>query len=411
MFKKSILATTVAFALIATGSAYAKSDLSTATTVKKENIIFNKNFPVETQTFYSPVPVKGADGRNYLLYEVHLTYVPALTQAPIVLQQVEVLDKDTNKVLANYQGKTLEGLIRQLGKLTTAKDKEIMKPGSRIVVYPFVVLPADAEMPKRLSHKFIFSDAADKNKLIELVSDTVNVSNIKPEIIASPLKGDGWLVSDGLGIENHHRNDIITTEGRTRVPQRFAVDWIKVDAEGSPTKPGTDPNKNDSFYCYGEKVYAVADGVVASVSDELSDNAPVGSIIKKAQSIEHAAGNVVGVEMGRGSYGFYCHLQPNSIKLKVGDHVKKGDVIGLLGNSGNSTAPHLHFHIVDKNNVLGAEGIPYVFDKFTVQMTPEQTGQAIEKINKGKKITVPSGGTVHHDELPLMDSVVSFPKE
>jgi murein DD-endopeptidase MepM/ murein hydrolase activator NlpD len=60
----------------------------------------------------------------------------------------------------------------------------------------------------------------------------------------------------------------------------------------------------------------------------------------------------------------YAHLQPGSLRVKAGQKVKRGDVLGLLGNSGNSTEPHLHFQVMDRPSPLGAEGLPYLIDSY-----------------------------------------------
>ena len=66
-------------------------------------------------------------------------------------------------------------------------------------------------------------------------------------------------------------------------------------------------------------------------------------------------------------FAFYAHLQPKGIRVKVGDKVRRGQVLALLGNSGNSDAPHLHFHVTDGNSPLGAEGLPYVIESFEME--------------------------------------------
>ena len=76
------------------------------------------------------------------------------------------------------------------------------------------------------------------------------------------------------------------------------------------------------------------------------------------------------IDIGGGRYAFYAHVQPGSLRVKVGDKVKRGQVLALVGNSGNSTEPHLHFHVVDGiapgTSTLGAEGVPYAFEQFEV---------------------------------------------
>ena len=93
------------------------------------------------------------------------------------------------------------------------------------------------------------------------------------------------------------------------------------------------------------------------------------------------------IELGKNRYAFYAHLQPGSIRVKVGDKVRKGQAIGLLGNSGNTVGPHLHFHIGDADSLNGSEGIPFVFDSVDI------IGEAHP----------------HVLELPLNNTVVRFP--
>lgn len=79
-----------------------------------------------------------------------------------------------------------------------------------------------------------------------------------------------------------------------------------------------------------------------------------------------AAGNYIGIDIGNNQIAFYEHLQPGSIRVKTGQIVKKGAVIAAVGFTGQTIGPHLHFHVADRNSTLGAEGIPFVFDRFTV---------------------------------------------
>src|SRR5262249_54575496 len=87
---------------------------------------------------------------------------------------------------------------------------------------------------------------------------------------------------------------------------------------------------------------------------------------KKAVDInlQTVAGNYVIVDIGEGRFAFYAHLQPNSLRVKRGDRVREGQVLALLGNSGNSDAPHLHFHICDRASPLGCEGLRYELAAF-----------------------------------------------
>jgi murein DD-endopeptidase MepM/ murein hydrolase activator NlpD len=107
------------------------------------------------------------------------------------------------------------------------------------------------------------------------------------------------------------------------------------------------------------------------------------------------------LDLGKGRYAFYAHLQPGKIPVQVGDKVKRGQTVGFVGNSGNSTEPHLHFHISDGNSPLGSDGLPYVLPSFEVQ------GRGW-----GWKPTGPNASTEKRlKEIPLENEVVRFPSK
>jgi murein DD-endopeptidase MepM/ murein hydrolase activator NlpD len=142
---------------------------------------------------------------------------------------------------------------------------------------------------------------------------------------------------------------------------------------------------------------AAEDGLPEQVPGKLPDGA----------TIQTAAGNHVVVDIGQGRFAFYAHMQPGSRKVKVGDAVATGQVLGVLGNTGNTDTPHLHFHVMDGPSPLLANGLPYAFTSFAGEgrLTDEQplfTGGAVT-IDKDAL----SGP--HENEMPLFDQVVSFP--
>jgi len=145
------------------------------------------------------------------------------------------------------------------------------------------------------------------------------------------------------------------------VPGRFAIDWIKVDRSGRYFDG--DGSRVADWPGYGAEVLAVADSVVVAARVDIAENKTVSQIPVKA-ALEDASGNYIALDLDGRHYAFYEHLQPGSVKVKAGDRVKSGQVIGLLGYTGESTGPHLHFHISDNNSPLGAEGLPYAFAAF-----------------------------------------------
>ena len=142
----------------------------------------------------------------------------------------------------------------------------------------------------------------------------------------------------------------------------------------------------------------MADGVVTEVKDGIPENVP--GITSRAVPItlETVGGNHVILDIGGGHFAFYAHLQPGSLRVELGDKVRRGQVLGLVGNSGNSTEPHLHFHIENGSSPLGAEGLPYSLASFQV-------------VGHGWTWK-PSDSTgppeLHKNEIPLENEVVNF---
>jgi murein DD-endopeptidase MepM/ murein hydrolase activator NlpD len=117
-------------------------------------------------------------------------------------------------------------------------------------------------------------------------------------------------------------------------------------------------------------------------------------------------GNYIILDLGNAYFVFYAHLQPNAIRVKIGDRVRRGQVIALLGDSGNSDAPHLHFHVTDGNSPLGAEGVPYVLDAFEMQGTLPSKQLLI----KGGWTAEPGSATDRRTlEMPTENAIVRFP--
>jgi len=174
-----------------------------------------------------------------------------------------------------------------------------------------------------------------------------------------PLKG-AWLAGENYDYIYGHRK---------MYSQEFAVDFVQLTPDFWLV---TDPRAASEDYCfYGNDVYAVADGEVVSCFDGMPDNPPgLGSRLPQEQwdtlketcgFVAGVAGNYVILKHPGGEYSFYAHLIPGSLKVRKGQKVKQGQVIGHLGNTGNSDCPHLHFHLMDGPDILSARGLPCYF--------------------------------------------------
>lgn len=203
--------------------------------------------------------------------------------------------------------------------------------------------------------------------------------------LGAPLVGGGWVAENGPSTCSGHRRAIIWRDNRPRCAQRFALDFFREVAPGV-TRSATGGG-NEAFGAWGGEVVAPVDGTVAAAVDGIPDNEP--DPTDRAVPMEEAtiAGNHVVLDLGDGAFVMLAHLRRGSVRVKTGDRVRRGDPLGLVGNSGNSTEPHLHLHVADGPSPTDADGIPFVFDRFS------------------------SGGRQFDGVLPAEGSVVAFPEK
>jgi murein DD-endopeptidase MepM/ murein hydrolase activator NlpD len=152
--------------------------------------------------------------------------------------------------------------------------------------------------------------------------------------------------------------------GQLSYAQRYAIDWMRLDAEGRFVRG--DPSDVHSYTSYGADVVAVADGTVVAVRNDLEDQVPPNLPDPKTITAQTLLGNHVIQDIGHSFFAFYAHLQKGSVTVAPGDRVTRGRGLGKLGNSGNTSAPHLHFHIMAGASAIGSNGLPYVIDGFAL---------------------------------------------
>ena len=182
-------------------------------------------------------------------------------------------------------------------------------------------------------------------------------------MVSSPLKGPRWVAVNGCCTLNAHRGATLAIDGTIRVPERFAIDFVQLE----PNLRLFSGPKDDlfSYRFYRAPVYSAAPGRVVDVRRNLPEQIP-GSLPADA-TIQMAGGNHVVVAIGKGRYAFYAHLATGSVRVKKGQRVKRGQVLGLLGNTGNTDAPHLHFHIMNSPSPLQSSGLPFLMRGFRGQ--------------------------------------------
>lgn len=320
----------------------------------EEDTSLEEVLPVITaDTFTRPVPTPMRSD-VFLGYEIYLNNYAA---DGYVLESVDILDTDQDgAVLRTYAGEELEECL-----IPFNPDRPIFG----IVVLLWPTFESTADVPATLAHRLTFTNP--DGEMIILEKPQVFVSEYSPAVISPPVAGENWQAINGpSNFDRHHRNAFMSFRGDIYMSQRFAVDWMQLGPDGYLFSG--DGSENTDYYCYGTELLAVADGVVIDCRDGIPEHR-VDEGMPIPTTCETVAGNYVILDIGNGLYPFYAHLQPGTMTVRIGDEVRNGDVIGLLGNTGNSTAPHLHFHLADATSILTGQGVPYVLDSYELQGT------------------------------------------
>ncbi len=305
----------------------------------------------------------GTDGRTHIVYELLLTNTNV---TPATLESVKVLDAaNPTSALDTYDAKKLLAALRTMGN-SPAESPAIEFNNSRLLMISFALDPG-ATVPKKLLHSIKFQGATSPSpKPATPVDVTYTVAPIEVETkfphIGAPLSGAGWVAVNGCCEVGVHRSSSIACNGDLYLAQRFAIDWMQLDKDGKFVKG--DASDVHTYVDYGAPVLAVADGTVVGIEDSLEDQKPGSLPDPTTITIENVDGNHIVLALGGGVFAFYAHLQKNSITVKLGDRVRRGQVLAKLGNTGNSSAPHLHFHLMQSPSVLCSNGIPYAIDTF-----------------------------------------------
>lgn len=260
-------------------------------------------------------------------------------------------------------------LDAQAGKLKRIVDmRELGVQG-----YRTVIIAADFEK-MRLDVSVVFDGEGKVGGLF------FRPSEIAPRVAAStryadyltkaplrlPFDGEWFVFWGGRTVEeNYHA---------ATVDQRFAYDLLMVR---NGTSHRGDGKANADYYCFDTPIYAPADGTVTESADGIDDNVP-GVMNPLAP-----AGNHLVLDLGNGEYALLAHFRRGTVTVKVGDHVKAGQLLGHCGNSGNSSEPHLHFHLQNAPVFGRGEGLPAQFRDYCADGKRVERGEP----HKGQKIS------------------------
>ena len=339
--------------------------------------------------------VRGDDDKDHVEYE--LLIVNAVEQ-PVTLTSLMVLDPAA-KELTRIDGPMLIAATQTL--LDKKPVAEIPASGAVSVDVDLIVPPGTA--PERVTHRLEYRVPAGTSTAVfvdpVIHGPEVAINRRPATVIKPPVKGDGWLATTACCTPNLHRDLRIVVDGRRiETAETFAVDWALVKGDRVYEGKGA---TNEQYYVYGVDVFAVADGTVVSVQDGKPDATP--NVAMTPKTLSDFGGNQVMLEIAPKVYAVYGHLQPGSLRVKVGDTVKVGAPLAKIGNTGPSLGPHVHFGLLNRPDMFTGRSLPFVIDSYTL------AGTVDFKASQGDTVAVTSNSKQVHSAYPLHGGIQNFP--
>lgn len=324
--------------------------------------------PVVGSVMFAPTPFAGSDGSDHLVYEVSLTN---FMRTPVTITGVKALDAgaEGSPVLLGLDQAGVAGRLKPTGAPSVPPRpdvpegySEVLAPGQNGVL--FLHLQFEGDAPKKLIHEIsVRADEAppEMRETTERIA-AVDVNDGVVPVLGPPLIGEHYIAADACCDAVRHTRALLPLDGAPILAQRYAVDWEQAGPDGKIfVGDAKDPA---SYRIFGDDALAVADGTVVASRNDLPEQVP--GEYPEGLPISDADGNNLVLDIGDGFYVNYAHMQPGSVRFKPGDRVRRGDVIGKVGNTGNSVAPHLHVHVMNGPSFLVSQGVPSVTDLFTI---------------------------------------------
>jgi murein DD-endopeptidase MepM/ murein hydrolase activator NlpD len=352
--------------------------------------------PLILSVYDAPVPFTGSDGRTHVVYELWLTN---FSSAVAKIGQVEIFGDGA--LLQTLDQREISTRLQPAGR-RTASGK--MKPGTQSLLFINVILADGQSAPTTLSHQVTATIGA--HEVVETGGEE-NVDSATVTIIGPPLQGSGYISADSCCDASRHTRAALPVNGRVWIAQRYAVDWEQLD---NRNRIYVGPRRDvHSYKIYGAQVFAVANATVVTAVDGLPNQTP--GKFPENLPIDEADGNHVVLQLPDGSYALYAHLEPNSVAVTEGQTVTQGQLIGLVGNSGNSIAPHLHFQLTNLPLSLASNGLPYEIDAYHITAISPGT-EAFDRAEADGTpldVTPVTPPQAVENALPLDQLIISFP--
>jgi murein DD-endopeptidase MepM/ murein hydrolase activator NlpD len=341
------------------------------------------------------------DGRVHLQYELMLTNTLPL---PVRVDSIEV--RGGGRQLETLSG---DGLVAAMSPLGTASGSSAeLPPATVAVAWIDLSLRARRAVPRKVSHRLTVDvgPGLPVGPTITSTGGFAETSTRAPVVIGPPLSGGRWVAVGGP--DGPHRRALQAVNGRLRLSQRFAVDFSALlDGDGRTHVGPAD--QNSSYFNYGRKVLAVGAGKVVESIDDRPDQIPNND---HPLPLDQADGNSVILKLGDGVFVGYAHLMPGTVRVRRGERVRAGQVLGLLGNSGASTGPHLHLQLMNRPSFGDADGLPFEFASFRFDGVVPSLVELIDTDLAGTPVPIdPARAGKRHRQGIAGLSVVTFPSD
>ena len=354
---------------------------------------------VSVEFFYPPSLII-QHGMPRLVYEMRISnYVP-------LSYVLDSLDVSAGVKTFTFSGDKLRDMMRFFGEKERTAQGRSFEAGQSAVIYFLLAFNKPEDVPQTLRHTLHFT--APDGSHHALAAEPLKVKQQAPTLVAAPLRGNDWLAGDSVhnGPDAAHRRTILLWGGHPWLAQRYAIDWVSYRmVNGIATTWSGPEDQNSSYFCYDAPIYSVADGTVVDAMDGIAENIPHSGKYVVEINFINAGGNHAVVDIGGNRYAFYAHMRPGSVRVKVGDQVKAGQVLGHVGNTGSSTEPHLHMHIVDRPSFLAGNGVPYEFASYSASGSPEM----LEKPHDEMQFRNFGDLKPFHNDYPATNAAVNFP--
>jgi peptidase M23-like protein len=349
------------------------------------------------------VPFRGSDGRVLVSYELRLHNATPLTLAPTGVS-VSTADGHAVEKLDRRQ------VIAALALPGARSGVRELHEGQLATLYLTLRFDNRSAIPDRLVHRVgVRAPQLPGGRAVSSPTTVRVLDAFDVPVLGPPLeRGRRYVAADSCCSSVRHRRGLLAIGDRQWLAQRFAVDWEQVDSTRRFVKRGGDPARPADYTIYGAQAIAAADATIVHVIDGLPAQRP--GALPQGIGLREADGNSVVAKLDDGLYMLYAHLQAGSLKVEEGDRVKRGDPLGLVGNSGNSSAPHLHFHVMDGPSPLTSEGVPYEIDAFATRGRLRSTAvlDKYENTTRPFDLVPFAGDAENREQLPLDLTVVDF---